>query len=52
MTLADIRTNLAETPPDPAALFISKDFIILLISHGVGSGRSNLLSVLKTLFIF
>ena len=43
ITLADILTNLSE---------ISKDLIILLISLAVDFGRSNLLSVLKTLFVF
>ena len=46
-TLADIWTNLAGIPSGPVALFVSKDLIIPLISLGVGSGRSNLLSVLK-----
>ena len=42
--VADI---LAGIPSGPVALFVSKDLIIPLISLGVGSGRSNLLSVLK-----
>ena len=50
MRLADIWTNLAGIPSGPVVLFVSKDLIILLISLAVGFGRSNLLSVLKTLF--
>ena len=52
MTLADIWTSLAEIASGPVALLVSKDLTILLISFAVGFGRSNLLSVLKTLFIF
>ena len=52
ITLADIWTNLAGIPSGPVALFGSKDLIILLISLVVGFGRSNLVSALKTLFIF
>ena len=49
-TLADILTNLVAMPSGPLILFLSKDLIILLISLAVGFGRSNLLSVLKTLY--
>ena len=51
MILAGIWTNLAGIPSGQVALFVSKDSIILLISLAVGFGRSNLMSVLKTLFI-
>ena len=52
MTMADIWINLTVIPSGPVVLFVSKDLIILLISLAVGFGISNLLSVLKTLFIF
>ena len=52
MTLADIWTNFAGLPSGPVALLEYKDLIILLISLAVGFGRSNLLSVLKTLSTF
>ena len=52
MTLANIWTNLPWLPSGPVALLESKDLIILLISLAVGFGRSNLLSVLKTLSTF
>ena len=39
--------NLAGIPSGPVALFVSRDLIIPLTSLAVGSGRSNLLSVLK-----
>ena len=42
--MADI---LAGIPFGPVALFVSKGLIIPLISLEVGSGRSNLVSVLK-----
>ena len=52
MTMADIWINLTVIPSGPVVLFVSKDLIILFLSLAVGFGRSNLLSVLKTLFIF
>ena len=52
MAMADIWTNLTVIPSGPVVLFVSKDLIILLISLAVGFGRSNLLSVLKTLSTF
>ena len=50
ITLADTWTNLAGIPS--GHLFGFKDLIILLMSLAVGFGRSNLVSGLKTLFIF
>ena len=52
VALADIEIYLTGIPSGPVALFVSKYFIILLISLAEGFGRSNLLSVLKKLFIF
>ena len=50
ITLANIWASLAGIPSGPVALLVSEDLIILLMSLAVGFGRSNLLSVLKTLF--
>ena len=53
VTFADIWKNLAGILSGPVTLFVSKDLIIILLkSLAVGFGISNVLSVLKILFIF
>ena len=53
VTFADIWRNLAGILSGPLILFVSKDLIIILLkSLAVGFDISNVLSVLKILFIF